>query len=362
MAQHVALVAGASGIIGNGLVEALAGRADWRTRLLATRSMAGVESIAVDLLDARATIEALKAAADTTHLFYAAYKPQPDFAAEVSANGPMLENLLDGLKAAGAPLERVVLYQGAKVYGVHLGPVLAPFYEDDIRHIPPNFYYTQEDTLRRRSTAGEFDWCILRPDVVIGTVAGNAMNMAMVIGVFAAVCKATRTPFRFPGSGTVYGGVLAQFTDARLLGRASLWGATAEEARNEAFNYVHEPFRWERIWRQVGEGLGLEVGPPLKMTLAKQMADKAPLWAQLTQQHGLREMPYETLVGWGFGDFIFNTEFDMISDMGKIRRAGFNETVDSGTALLAAIRSLQDQKVLPPFDGPTPAPGSSSRT
>jgi nucleoside-diphosphate-sugar epimerase len=362
MAQHVALVAGASGIIGNGLVEALAGRADWQTRTLATRPMAGVDSIAVDLLDAGATIEALKAAADTTHLFYAAYKPQPDFAAEVAVNGPMLENLLDGLKAAGAPLERVVLYQGAKVYGVHLGPVRAPFYEDDIRHIPPNFYYTQEDTLRRRSAAGEFDWCILRPDVVIGTVAGNAMNMAMVIGVFAAFCKATRTPFRFPGSGTVYDGVLAQFTDARLLGRASLWGATAAEARNEAFNYVHEPFRWERIWRQVGEGLGLEVGPPLKMTLARQMADKAPLWAQLTQQHGLREMPYERLVGWDFGDFIFNTEFDMISDMGKIRRAGFNETVDSGAALLAAIRSLQDQKVLPPFDVPTAAPGSSSRT
>ena len=95
---------------------------------------------------------------------------QPDFAAEVSVNGPMLENLLDGLKKTGAPLKRVVLYQGAKVYGVHLGPVLAPFYENEIRHIPPNFYYTQEDTLRRRAAAGEFDWSILRPDIVIGDV------------------------------------------------------------------------------------------------------------------------------------------------------------------------------------------------
>jgi hypothetical protein len=61
------------------------------------------------------------------------------------------------------------------------------------------------------------------------------------------------------------------------------------------------------------------------MTLSKQMADKAPLWSRLTEEHGLREMPYDKLVGWGFGDFIFNTEFDMILDMGKIRRAGFNE-------------------------------------
>jgi hypothetical protein len=112
----------------------------------------------------------------------------------------MLRNLLDGLDAVGAPLERVVLYQGAKVYGVHLGPVpaprapaarrrrparrggcaasrrsadplrrgsdaararrrTAPFYEDENpRHIGPNFYFTQEDVLRRRAERGGAAW------------------------------------------------------------------------------------------------------------------------------------------------------------------------------------------------------------
>jgi nucleoside-diphosphate-sugar epimerase len=352
MAQKVALVAGASGVIGSGLVDELSVRPDWRTRVLATKPVAGLESIAVDLQDAKSAAKALQAASDVTHVFYAAYRAQPDFAAEVAVNGPMLENLLDGLKNVGAPLERVVLYQGAKVYGVHLGPAPAPFYEDHVRHIPPNFYYTQEDTLRRRADAGEFEWSILRPDVVIGDVVGNPMNMAMVIGVFAALSRATGTPLRFPGSAKVYDGVFAQFTDARLLGRASLWSATADAARAEAFNYVHEPFRWERIWRQIGQGLGLEVAPPMKMKLANQMADKAPLWSKLAREHGLREIPYDKLVGWGFGDFIFNTEFDMVSDMGKIRRAGFNETIDSAASILAAIRRLQDKKVLPPYSRP----------
>jgi nucleoside-diphosphate-sugar epimerase len=350
MTRKVALVAGASGIIGKGVVEAIAERADWRMRSLASRPIAGADAVVADLSDARATAKALEAAADTTHLFYAAYRPAPDFAAEVAVNGPMLENLLDGLAAVGAPLQRVVLYQGGKVYGIHLGPVVAPFYEDDApRHIPPNFYFTQEDTLRRRGEAGAFDWSILRPDVVVGDVAGNPMNIAMVIGVFAALSRATGTPFRFPGTAKVYDGVLAQVTDARLLGRASLWCATADAARGQAFNYVHEPFRWSRVWRQVADGLGLEVAPPLKMTLARQMADKGPLWSELTEAHGLRATPYEQLVGWGFGDFVFNTEFDMISDMGKIRRAGFNETVDSGEAILGAIRRLVNQKILPPF-------------
>ncbi len=349
MTQRIAMVAGASGIIGKGVSEALAAQDGWRQRLLASRPIADAQSVVADLSDPGATVAALEAAADTTHLFYAAYRPAPDFAAEVAVNGPMLENLLAGLKAVGAPLRRVVLYQGAKVYGVHLGPVVAPFYEDDPRHIPPNFYYTQEDALRRSSDAGGFEWSILRPDVVVGDVAGNAMNIAMVIGVFAALSKATGTPLRFPGSHRTYSGVLAQLTDARLLGRASLWSATADKARNQSFNYVHEPFRWDRVWRRIAEALGLEVAPPMRMTLARQMADKAPLWARLAEAHGLRATPYDKLVGWAFGDFVFNTEFDMISDMGKIRSAGFCETVDSATSILSAIQRLVDMKVLPPF-------------
>jgi len=347
-AQNVALIAGASGIIGAGVERALGARPDWRARRLASRDRGEPDTIAVDLNDRRATASALERAADTTHLFFAAYRPQPDAASEVAVNGAMLDNLLDGLKAAGAPLRRVVLYQGVKVYGVHLGEVKAPFYEDEGRHVPPNFYFTQEDTLRRRAAAGEFDWSILRPDVVVGDVAGNAMNIAMVIGVYAAVCAATGAAFRFPGTEHVYRDVLAQVTDAHLLGRASLWAATDPAASGEAFNFVHEPFRWERIWRQVGDALGLEIASPVKMSLARQMADKGPLWSELVREHGLRDMPYDRLVKWEFGDFVFNTGFDMISDMGKIRRAGFNETIEPGAALVGAIRSLVEQKVLPP--------------
>ena len=349
MAGNVALVAGASGIIGAGVVEALRAAGGWQVRALATRPVDGVETVAVDLGDAAAVRKALRGAADTTHLFYAAYRPAPDFAAEVAVNGPMLEHLLGGLGAVGAPLQRVVLYQGAKVYGVHLGPVHAPFYEDTPRHVPPNFYFTQEDALRRHAEVGGFGWSILRPDVVVGDVAGNAMNIAMVVGVYAAICHATGTPFRFPGTAEVYDGVFAQVTDAGLLGQASVWAATSEAAAGEAFNYVHEPFRWARVWGQVADALGLKVGPPLRMTLASQMAGHGALWAGIAAEQGLREADYAKLVGWGFGDFVFATGFDMVSDMGKIRRAGFNETVDSGEALVGAIRKLQARKVLPAF-------------
>jgi len=58
-------------------------------------------------------------------------------------------------------------------------------------------------------------------------------------------------------------------------------------------------------------------------------------------------MPHEREVGWVFGDFVFHSAFDLVSDRGKIRRAGFTETVDSAEALIAAIRRQQEARILP---------------
>nr|WP_312510008.1 SDR family oxidoreductase [Pseudomonas luteola] len=346
-ASKVALVVGASGIIGNAVVETLAENPEWRVRAVRRTFVPNVETIDLDLTDANATAQALSQAGDTTHVFYAALRPDSSLAKEADINGAMLRNVLDGLKSAGAKLQRVVHYQGAKVYGVHLGPTAAPFYEDDPHHLSPNFYYTQEDLLRERAAQGEFEWSILRPDVVVGDIAGNPMNIALVIGAFAALSKQAGVPLRFPGSMKAYREVLAQLTDARWLARASVWAALDPAARNEAFNLVGEPFRWERLWHKIGEALDMDVADPQPFSLATQMPSKADDWQKLAEQHQLESVPYEKLVGWKFGDFVFNTEFDMISDMGKIRRAGFTEAVSTEDCLIGAIKRLQEKKYIP---------------
>jgi len=344
---YSALVVGASGIIGNALVRELKSRPDWKVRAMPRTFVDGVETIKVDLTDAQATAQALGRARDTTHVFYAALKSGTDLLDEERINGGMLRNLLDGLKQVGAPLQRVVHYQGAKVYGVHLGPVQAPFYEDDPRHMTPNFYYAQEDLLRERGAAGDFEWSILRPDVVVGDIAGNPMNIVMVMGAFAALSQAAGAPLRFPGSEKVYSGVLAQTTDADWMARASVWAALDSKAAGEAFNLVNEPFRWERIWRHVAAAFDMEVSAPQPFSLARQMPLKADAWQQLVQQHGLESLPYDKLVGWWFGDFVFNTAFDMVSDMGKIRRAGFTEAVQTEATIVGAIERLREARRLP---------------
>jgi len=345
--KNVALVVGASGIIGNALVETLAAHPDWSVRALRRTDVPGVATIDADLHDAAATAAALREARDTTHVFYAALAQQPDLAQEETVNLAMLAHLLDGLKAVDAPVQRIVLYQGAKVYGVHLGKVHAPFYENDPRYLGPNFYYAQEDLLCARAERDDFDWSILRPDVVVGSAAGNPMNITVTMAVYAALSRARGLPLRFPGTSVVYRDVLAQVTDATWLARASIWAALAPAARNEAFNLVGEPFRWERIWQHVADAFDMDVSAPQPMSLVKQMPSLAGEWGELVTRHGLKGPPFEKLVSWGFGDFIFNCEFDVVSDMGKIRRAGFVEPSDNEGWIRAALGRLREKRVIP---------------
>jgi hypothetical protein len=73
-------------------------------------------------------------------------------------------HLLDGLEAAAAPLRRVVIYQGFKIYGIHLGAkVRTPARASDPPHMPPNIYVAQEAQLKARSEKSRWDYVALRP-------------------------------------------------------------------------------------------------------------------------------------------------------------------------------------------------------
>lgn len=344
--RPVALVAGAAGIIGNAAAHELADNG-WIVRGLGRHALDNLDTVQADLTDPEATKTALAAAADTTHLFYAALKPGEDLAAEAEENGRMLANLLDGLEHVGAPLQRVVIYQGFKIYGIHLGAnVRTPARESDPPHMPPNIYQAQEAQLAARAERADWDYVALRPDVVVGDVYGNAMNIALVIGVFAEISRALNIPLRFPGTDRAYE-QMVQTTDARLLARASLWAAN-EAPAGEAYNVTNaDTFRWARLFPDVAEHLGLELAEPVPLDLVTHMADKKALWRELANKHNLVEPDLGKLVGWGFGDFVFKTETDVVSDTNKIYAAGFIERRDSSTSLLAAIDSLKAKKIIP---------------
>jgi nucleoside-diphosphate-sugar epimerase len=298
MPPGTALVAGAAGIIGDAVMRELADHG-WTVRGLSRRPLRDHPSIRVDLTDADGTAAALREAGDTTHLFYAALAPDPDLATEAARNAAMLGNLLDGLEAAGAPLRRVIIYQGFKIYGIHLGATVpTPARESDPPHMPPNLYMAQEAALRERAARSTWDYVALRPDMVVGDIWGNPMNIALVVGAFAEISRALGIPLRFPGTDKAFE-QLVQFTDSRLLARASRWAASNERAGGEAFNVTNgDTFRWARMWDDVSRHLGLATAAPVPLTLVRHMADKGPIWRNLAEQQGLAEPDLSRLVGW----------------------------------------------------------------
>jgi len=347
--RYKALVAGGLGVIGRQLVTHLAALPDWEPIGLSRRAPGGdaaAQYIAVDLLDAADVRAKLGDLRDVTHIFHAAYQEHPNPQALIDTNLGMLRNLVDVVSDASPALQRVVLYEGAKYYGAHLGRFSTPAREDDPRHMPPNFYYDMEDWLLAAASGKSWDATVLRPDVVCGFALGNPMNLSMLIAVYASISKELGLPLRFPGSAACYD-KLAQVTDAAQLARGSVWAATAAPG-GERYNLTNgDVFRWNQLWPAIAEYFEMPLAEPQTLNLREQMADKGPLWERMTAKYGLAPVPYAQVAAWGFGDFIFRCEWDVISSTTKIRQAGFHDVVDSTAMFARLFDEFRARKAIP---------------
>jgi nucleoside-diphosphate-sugar epimerase len=347
--KYKALVAGGLGVIGLQLVEHLAVLPDWEVIGLSRRAPAAEAAapyIAVNLLDPADVQAKLAGLTDVTHIFHAAYQEKPTPQALIDANLGMLRNLVDAVQAASPALQRVVLYQGAKYYGAHLGSFTTPAREDDPRHMPPDFYYDMQDWLLAEAEGKHWDATVLRPDVVCGFALGNPMNLSMLIAVYASISKELGLPLRFPGTAECYG-KLAQVTDAAQLARGSVWAAT-QAPGGESYNLTNSDlFRWNQLWPAIARYFDMPLAEPQTLNLSTYMADKGPLWERMTAKYGLASVPYEQVAAWGFGDFIFRCNWDVITSTTKIRQAGFHDVVDSTAMFLRLFDEFRARKAIP---------------
>ena len=102
-------------------------------------------------------------------------------------------------------------------------------------------------------------------------------------------------------------------------------------------------------------GFGVEVGPDAPRSLAEFLPARADVWDRIVQQHGLRPIPMQQLLGEShfYADFCFAhgaTEQPppaFVSTV-KIKEAGFCETYDTEASFRYWLEVLQDRKVLPP--------------
>jgi nucleoside-diphosphate-sugar epimerase len=348
---RTAVVVGSTGIIGRAIAAKLAGLGGWRV-LGVTRSggtVPGVdEAIAVDLRDPEEARRRLAPAAGATHLFFAAYLPQGSWAAEVGPNRALLVHAVEGLEAVGAPLRHVTLITGAKYYGVHLGPSTAPAAETEPRHVGPNFYYDQEDYLRSRRDAA-WRWTHLVPTHLTGFATGNPMNLALSVAVYASLVRAAGLRLDFPGSAAAFG-AMTQVVDAEQLAEAAAWSAVTPQAAGEVFNVANgDPTRWSQLWPAIADYFGVPAGGPRPIPLSSFMPELAPLWKEMAAKYGLAQPELGSLVNWGFLEFMFAIEYDIVLALGKIRRAGFVRHPDTLEGFYRRFDDYRRARIIPTF-------------
>lgn len=348
--QRTILIIGATGICGRYFYDYARSRIanDWQLIGVARSAPDNFPGrfIEVDLTDAERVRAELSALSDVSDMVFAGFAPAATPAALVDANLALLKNAHRGL-TADCSLRRIVLIQGMKYYGSHLGPFDTPAKEDDARHLPPNYYYAQQDYLSHAQRGQSWSWTCLRPHVVCGYGARSSQNLLQLIGVYAAMCKALELPLNFPGSEAAYNAV-NQATDARLLARAIGWTLDTPSCANQAFNITNgDFFRWRRLWPRIAELFNLPVGRVQTLPLADFMADKAPLWDTLVDQHKLEKMPLDSLINGAFGDYILRTGWDVMASTIKARQYGFQDCIDTETMFIELLKQLQQQKILP---------------
>ncbi|RNI31587.1 SDR family oxidoreductase [Rufibacter latericius] len=354
--DKIALVVGASGIIGSNLAQELIFQG-WTTYGLARNpqtDVPGLQPISADLMNPESLQTALADIAPT-HVFFTSWMRQETEAENIRVNSAMVRNLLDALSPKKS-VQHVALVTGLKHY---LGPFEAyasegflpetPLREEHPRLDIENFYYAQEDEVYAAAERDGFTWSIHRPHTVIGKAVGNLMNLGTTLAVYATICKETGRPFHWPGSSAQWNG-LSDVTDARVLAKHLVWAATTEAARNEAFNVVNgEYFRWNKLWYQLADWFGVKpVGYDGTIRpLEAELANDGPLWREIAQKYNLAEPNLDRLASAWHTDLDLGRPIEVMTDMSKSRQLGFHVYQRTDESFFDLFEHLRKDRLIP---------------
>lgn len=361
--SRTVLIAGASGVIGTAAVEHFARAEGWNVFALSRRQPAVTENLQfthcpADLRDPDACAELIADLPPVTHLIYAAVSEAPGLVSGwrdpelMAANGRMFENLLKPLAETGS-LKHVNLLQGTKAYGAHVHPVMLPLREDAPRDDHANFYWLHEDCARELGSRHGFDFTIFRPQILLGTAPGAAMNPVAPIGAYAAICRERGLPIALPGDSEM----IWEMVDACLLAEAIGWAANSPDAANQTFNLTNgDIFVLRHVWPALADKFGLSTAGEPPENFASFFADpeSQASWRRIAAEHGLKIGAVDDLLGQShhYLDLLIGPRLaarsapSLLSTI-KLRQAGFDHCIDSFQSLTRQIQGMTRLGLLP---------------
>ncbi|CAI4217743.1 unnamed protein product [Parascedosporium putredinis] len=304
-----------------------------------------VQHASIDLLGSSDDIADGLRGVEAEYLFFAAYMERESEQESWDVNGDMLQNFLDALEKVGVArsLKRVVLVTGAKQYGVHLGAPKNPMDESDPwltdDRFPPNFYYRQQDILKKFGEKNGVPWTVTYPNDELGQ------------------------DLVFPGSEEFYT-KFDCFTSADLHAEFVDWAIDQDQTGNQAFNVVNGDIQsWQSLWPLLARRFGVKVKEdqfdgPAELRSESTLWDTPPLsvfekeaglkgrvrpgklqqnidivkwseredvrqaWARLAERHGLQQDALEKAT-WSFLALVLGRNFDLVINTTKARKAGW---------------------------------------
>ena len=90
-------------------------------------------------------------------------------------------------------------------------------------------------------------------------------------------------------------------------------------------------------------------GGPRPIPLSSFMPELAPLWKEMAAKYGLAQPELGSLVNWGFLEFMFAIEYDIVLALGKIRRAGFVRHPDTLEGFYSRFDDYRRARIIPTF-------------
>ncbi|HEX8428259.1 SDR family oxidoreductase [Hymenobacter sp.] len=354
--DRIALIVGASGIVGSNLANELL-TTGWTVYGLARRppqNVPGLHPVAADLLDP-ASLERALTDVHPTHVFITTWMRQDTETENIRVNSALVRNILAALSPKHT-VQHVALVTGLKHY---LGPFDAyakggtlpptPFREELPRLEIDNFYYAQEDEVYAAAARDGFTWSIHRPHTIIGKAVGNLMNMGTTLAVYASICKETGRPFQWPGSEAQWNG-LSDVTDARVIAKQLAWAATTPAAHNEAFNIVNgDYFRWSWLWPRLAAWFGVEARgfDGTVHPLEQQMAHDELVWQDLAARYQLAVLELSQLASAWHTDLDLGRPLEVMTDMSKSRKLGFHVYQPTEESFFDLFAQLREDRIIP---------------
>ncbi|KAF4765281.1 hypothetical protein N7455_003995 [Penicillium solitum] len=383
--QKHALVVGASGITGYGLLQNLLSypTADYWTSItgLTSRPMDKAQALLPDEFrlrlvsglnlntpHAEAVVAFLKAIPQIeliTHVYFAAYsvKDCENLQDIKRLNTTLLSNLIEAVDACCPNLQFVTLQTGGKYYGVQFPKdvSLNPPFKESFPRIPQPlaneiFYYAQIDLMTERSKGKSWKWADIRPDAIVGFVPqNNAMGIAQALAVFLSLYRYVHGD----GAKVPFPGDLASFkakhtdTSQDILTRFTIFvSLNAEKTNGHAYNIgcSDECTSWESKWSGICEYFGLEgvsPQPDHTFSVSRWIEDHRAHCQRWVEEFQLREGAFEG-TSWDFLEaLVAESDFDRQYDLSAARSLRFHETIDTVDSYHKAFDRYRQAKIIP---------------